>query len=478
MAIAKLVVSSLVLVAAILCGRSASGADAHAPRAPAPDPAAVRAVQERIRGMFPAECADIRPEARRAFARRLLAMGAATVEAGAEKFALLREALERATAADDLAAAREAIDELGRGFEVDPLALRLETLAAIVPGAERPIPTLAVAGEGIALAGEAMEAGALDLAGRAGAIATAAAGAAGDQQVIAHVKAEAARMASLRPAYEQLAQALAALKVDPGDGVAALAAGSILCFVKGAWDEGLPHLAKGSDTDLARAATVELASPTTPQDMQACAELWLGLAERSPLSDRKRALAAHAFVWCSRATPHLSPLDRAALEKRTAAMRALALAPSVEALLGPVTMRRGLAPGPNVGDGAYEPAIVDGVHCVRLVKRSPLSTNRLHLYFDVDDAWASAMKGDAVEILIEYRARGPGSVLVEYDAEAGEYAPATNAAAASGGSTWETSTVRCPNPRFANRQNRSTDFRITQLCPELLVRRVAVAPAR
>jgi len=75
--------------------------------------------------------------------------------------------------------------------------------------------------------------------------------------------------------------------------------GRFLCFYRGQWEEGLPHLARGSDDELRLLAARELTGPTSPSDQADLAESWFFLAKRYR-DHARRQLALHAKTWYDR----------------------------------------------------------------------------------------------------------------------------------------------------------------------------------
>jgi len=96
-----------------------------------------------------------------------------------------------------------------------------------------------------------------------------------------------------------------------------LAIGRYLCFFKGDWDEGLPHLVAGSDPLAAEAARLELDQPETPTGRVEIAEAWwqIGARERDRLRDN---IIERAELWYRRALVDIDGLEKRRIERRLA----------------------------------------------------------------------------------------------------------------------------------------------------------------
>ena len=141
---------------------------------------------------------------------------------------------------------------------------------------------------------------------------------------------------------------------------------------------------------------------------------------------------------------------------------------------------KGLSPRPSGGDGNWRPAPYGDTEAVVSLP-NPHSESTRYLYFDVDDAFAFGLRGQAVEVAVTYREAGCSSFGVEYDSTvneeplAGAFRSAGSTAVRDSGA-WETARFRLPDCRFMGRCN-GADFRlfITGKDMELAVTRVTVS---
>jgi WD40 repeat protein len=95
---------------------------------------------------------------------------------------------------------------------------------------------------------------------------------------------------------EQLKTAVDALKTKPDDAAANEALGRYWALDRGRWSVGLKYLAKGSNKELAAAATKDLADPKTAKDRTAVADAWYKLARNTKGADQRR-LIGRAWEW-------------------------------------------------------------------------------------------------------------------------------------------------------------------------------------
>ncbi len=144
---------------------------------------------------------------------------------------------------------------------------------------------------------------------------------------------------------------------------------------------------------------------------------------------------------------------------------------------------KGLSLRPSGGDGNWRLGRWDERDAVTCLP-NPHSESTRYLYFDVDDAFAFGVRGEAVEVVVTYRDAGCSAFGVEYDSTVaqgplqGAFRPAGSTPVARTG-TWKTARFELPDCRFMGRCN-GTDLRlvITGKMLELVVSRVSVSPTQ
>jgi hypothetical protein len=148
-------------------------------------------------------------------------------------------------------------------------------------------------------------------------------------------------------------------------------------------------------------------------------------------------------------------------------------APGVETTLGVSGRDQGLRLVRN-GDGEFRAAVAAGSTCVETVANG--ANGEQFLYFDVDDGFGFEPSGP-LTVEVEFLDDGDGAVGMQYDSAdrrallAGAYKTATPVVRGHTG-TWRSATFRLSDPRFCNRQNSFTDFRLSAGGSRLTVRRV------
>jgi hypothetical protein len=99
-------------------------------------------------------------------------------------------------------------------------------------------------------------------------------------------------------------EATARLAVDENDRQAHLALGRYLCFARGDWTNGLAHLARGADGDLAALARQELAGAEDESQRLQLADGWYDWG-RSADGQQQRGAWSRAGVWYLDVQPRL-----------------------------------------------------------------------------------------------------------------------------------------------------------------------------
>src|SRR5262249_30954164 len=155
----------------------------------------------------------------------------------------------------------EIIAEMAKDFAIDSIHIKSQTLNTVTKSATTKQEHLAVVEAALALLDEALADDNLDTAFKVGVVAEAAANNSMSLAVIDRVEKRTQQLASLKKEYEKLKAVDEALAKNPKDAKANLAKGKYLCFTKGKWDKGLPHLALGSETALKDLAVRDLEKP-------------------------------------------------------------------------------------------------------------------------------------------------------------------------------------------------------------------------
>ncbi|HVW03170.1 MAG TPA: hypothetical protein VHB77_22605 [Planctomycetaceae bacterium] len=289
-------------------------------RSPVPNDEARRAAERQVKELFHDQLAVARklktPAAEKAaIAKKLFDQAVATRDDPAARYALFLEALDLTESAGDASGALKCVEEMERWFEVDGLALRMNTLSKTASGAKFTEPQLLIARTSLALVDEALLEGDYEGVNRllrtAGSMATKAK----DRDLSKRIndrKKEVQDAVREYEAYQASSQYLAKNANDPNSN---LVTGRFLCFIRGDWSEGLARLKKAGDAAWKAAADAESQTPSEPSDQLALADAWWTVAQGSE-SPWKQRIQSHAGAWYSEAAAGLNGLDKTRAEKR------------------------------------------------------------------------------------------------------------------------------------------------------------------
>ncbi|MCB9938925.1 MAG: hypothetical protein H6823_11825 [Planctomycetaceae bacterium] len=248
-----------------------------------------------------------------ALAKDLLQRGKEEQDAVA-KFALLYEARALTLDAADLPMAMKATDEFSAWFEVDSWTLKCDTLTRLASSTRPDVDRQSVATTSLELTDEAMSNSDWDSAEKLLMAATRVNVRLKDREIVRSVNQKRKLVQTQRKLWTEAEQAATLLATSPDDAAANLKLGRYRCFVKGEWDVGLQHFAKGSDSELATIAVAETKNPQG-SDALALANQWYEWADKAADADKNGALL-RARHWYSSALPSLTGLDRTVAEKR------------------------------------------------------------------------------------------------------------------------------------------------------------------
>jgi hypothetical protein len=290
------------------------------PKKPAvPDEEACRKAEEALKAgplKEDFESAD-RPSLKAALARTLIDRGNAAGDLP-EAYGALKLALDLGDELGETDVAFAAIDGMGRKFDLDPVATKVDVLEAMLKARV----TAVAANRGLwaekvlTLAHEALAAEKPDSAQRLVLIARPMSKAGRDSAVLAkRVQTLAKQVAEAQKLQAELRQARQRLETQPDDPEANERLGTYFCFLKGNWEEGLPRLAKSAEPGLKRLAQTELSNPVFVDQQYALANDWWTLAGTQSGKARRQVLL-HARHWYEVAEPNLSGAEKDQAHKR------------------------------------------------------------------------------------------------------------------------------------------------------------------
>lgn len=283
-------------------------------RLPMPEAAQIREAEKTVKDLFKAEYAKKTAGDRSALAKLLL-QAAAGQSNPAEKWVCLAQAQELATQAIDWDLAYEAVHQTTLAFEVDGPGLKFAFLAQAAKAARTPEEAVKAAERYLKLADDYLRQDALESAEKAVAAAQPLAKKSANVPLAAQVTAKARELADVRSGLDKSKKAREALAKNGDDPAANLEYGLFLCFVRGQWDKGLPHLARGTEGPYRTAATRDLGAPEAAAEQAAVGDLWWDLAEKETPAN-KPAARTRAMHWYDKALGGLEGLSKVRAEKR------------------------------------------------------------------------------------------------------------------------------------------------------------------
>lgn len=285
---------------------------------PLPSTEAIEAAQRGVRESFKDEYSRTRnkPEDRLALARKLLEEAPTMIGSDAERVGMLREAAELAARAGDTAVALTATDQQALHFIVN---LPEERLRVLVITVIKPASIESALAAGEALCGVVDDGIADDnypLAQRAAKEADTFSRRLKDPAFAVRTKLLLERAKLLGDEFDKLGEITDLLGNTPPD--SHLRYGRFLCFSKGDWLRGLPHLAEGDDPALKAIAEAELAAVGDDVAVDAplkVAEGWYDVSQKQRAAIRDD-IQAHALTWYRRASTAAQGVAKVKLDKR------------------------------------------------------------------------------------------------------------------------------------------------------------------
>ena len=266
-------------------------------RSPVPDDAAQAKARDLVHEIYGPQYDEAKTSTEKsALARKMLNQAAKTKGDPVSYFVLLRIARDMAIQAGDPHTSLEAVDQIARTYQVEAIAMKVQTLLQTAANARLPEQRKAVVQAALPLIRAAVVdddyASANRLARKALDLARRARDAALLKQMVAINK----DVTESGQAYAEVRKARDALEDNPTDAEANLAVGRHLCLVKGDWDRGISMLALGNDAELRALAVKELAGATSADAAVALGDGWWELASKSE-GREKVSLMVRAGSW-------------------------------------------------------------------------------------------------------------------------------------------------------------------------------------
>jgi len=301
------------VVAAIIIFSSAPLCLADAiPRA-GPQALAERKIKQQFKDQYALKDNESRialAKALRAAARELKAHPQGSDDV-AVRYIMLREARELAVDAADFHLAFAAVDQMAADFPINPLETKLSALSSAMDKAD--LPPLQLADAYLHAIDDWLDVGDVDSARRTMVLVhNCQRHAPNDPALKQHVLDYEKKMADARKELREVGVAAQKLKKQPDDPALNQTVGLYLCKT-GRWNDGLPMLAKSSDSALAALSSKDLANPAETGAMMEIADGWWAAADAKSPRLRRRAV-----YWYKKVLPQLPAEKKAAIQKRIA----------------------------------------------------------------------------------------------------------------------------------------------------------------
>lgn len=298
-------------------GDAGKQAATKAIKLPVPGAAEEQAAQTKVREVFAKEFSTAKTsEQKAALAANLLKVGLSTKDSPVDRFVVLRLASQIFGQAGDLTKMMEAIDAIGQQYRADVVSMKADALAEAVRAGGRSSPQPeAITETALQLLDDSVALDDFTSAERVLNVAISSARKARAMPVIRDLTTREREIQHQKKEFTRVKSALETLEKKPADSDASRLAGQWYCFHKGNWEKGLPYLALGADSALAKLAREDISQPTDATKQTELAEKWSALAEKAEGSMRD-AIRSRARHWYEQALPKLSGLNKARVERQ------------------------------------------------------------------------------------------------------------------------------------------------------------------
>lgn len=259
-----------------------------------------------------------KPEEQGTLAETLLKYGRESTDT-TERYVLLRQTIELATAAGRIDLASAAVDLLSAEYDVPAAEEKSALVQALSRRMRFPEQRRELAHWAMIVSDEAADAERFDLADEVlRAAQSLLSSLRSETELRQQLMARRDGMKQRRAEFEILQAAREALRESPENPEANLTLGKHLCIQKNDWAAGLEHLCKAGRAELAAAAQRDLDEPQEAAEQIQLADAWWAVSEAEKDRAFKTALELRSAHWYRRALPALSALERARVEQRLA----------------------------------------------------------------------------------------------------------------------------------------------------------------
>ncbi len=241
---------------------------------------------------------------------KLLDAGRETTNDPAMQYVLFRESAKLAAYAG-----MRAVEWTVKQFDVEENPLMTELFKQMAPALARPEKASVLLLPLLKFSDRALRSENFDLAVDAANAADQACRVAKDAPMETLVKEQRRLVLEAQTAFASMNASIAKLNDEVNDPAANLTAGKFYCFLAGAWEKGLPMLAKGSDAAMAELAKADTGASYDSASERKVGDGWWDFAKTQTGSIQRGAYLRAAF-WYGEVLPSTTGLSRPLLEKR------------------------------------------------------------------------------------------------------------------------------------------------------------------
>jgi len=275
-------------------------------RLPVPSDDVRQKTLETVREIYKNEIQAARtPREMQALAEKVLQKGRLMTDDPEGRFALLSLAQDIAAQAGDGETAFQAAENLARFYAEDVLELKAEALSKLFKAPQDITEPKALIERARRLMEQAATQERYKLARQVGGQAAAEARKMADRDLLQSIVKQMSDINRQAAAHTKFQKGRETLAKNPDDEEANSAVGRYLCLVRGDWEHGLPHLAKGCEGKLKTLAQTEMTNPPSdPEGQVKLADAWWDLAQAERGGESK-SLQLHAGDWYRQAIDKL-----------------------------------------------------------------------------------------------------------------------------------------------------------------------------
>ncbi len=291
-----------------------SGAPSAGVKQAVPSPEQQSPLAEQVRELFKAEYAAARtPELQTSLASRLKGEASTIQSDPIATFVMLHEAYELALSAGDCALAEALACELDAAFDVDFSSVMVHLWTGVAKSAKASDVRCDIATKCLHLVPTLLDVKRFDDAFLLVSAAEELATQVGQDELRRRATNLMAESQIMQQEWDTVRVAMDKLQEVPDDAEANLVAGRYLCCEQQDWVNGLPLVAKGSNSTLAAAAKADLVGAVSPIERLNIADVWYTACTSGDDCD---GFVARAQFWYQKAAPELTGLDGIKANKR------------------------------------------------------------------------------------------------------------------------------------------------------------------